>query len=71
VDHLGRYPQSDGPVWSDREWQLLKPLEEVATQPDVTMAQVAISGVATPLGIAPAIAGASSGPRSRCTEWSR
>jgi aryl-alcohol dehydrogenase-like predicted oxidoreductase len=56
----GRYTQSAGPTWTDREWQLLKPLEEVATQLGVTMAQVAINWVATRPGIASAIVGASS-----------
>lgn len=45
---------------TDRHWQLLAPLSEVAERLDVTMAQVAINWVATQPGIASAIVGASS-----------
>ena len=45
---------------TDRDWQLLSPLSEIADQLDVTMAQVAINWVATQPGIASAIVGASS-----------
>jgi aryl-alcohol dehydrogenase-like predicted oxidoreductase len=45
---------------TDRDWQLLKPLEVVARELGVTMAQVAINWVATQPGIASAIVGASS-----------
>ncbi|WP_290062820.1 aldo/keto reductase [Amycolatopsis solani] len=55
----GRFSDTDTP-WTDRDWQLLKPLEEVAAQLGVTMAQVAINWVATQPGIASAIVGASS-----------
>ncbi|WP_370967466.1 aldo/keto reductase [Amycolatopsis sp. cg9] len=55
----GRFSDADTP-WTDRDWQLLKPLEEVAAQLGVTMAQVAINWVATRPGIASAIVGASS-----------
>jgi aryl-alcohol dehydrogenase-like predicted oxidoreductase len=51
---------SDAPTWTERDWQLLKPLEEVASKLGVTMAQVAINWVATQPGIASAIVGASS-----------
>ncbi|WP_103350808.1 aldo/keto reductase [Amycolatopsis sp. CA-128772] len=51
---------SDAPTWTDRERQLLKPLEEVAGTLGVTMAQVAVNWVATQPGIAAAIVGASS-----------
>ncbi|SEP45918.1 aldo/keto reductase [Amycolatopsis saalfeldensis] len=56
----GRFAAPDAQTWTDREWQLLKPLEEVAAQLGVTMAQVAINWVATQPGIASAIVGASS-----------
>jgi aryl-alcohol dehydrogenase-like predicted oxidoreductase len=49
-----------GPAWTEQQWQLLKPLEEVADKLGVTMAQVAINWVATQPGIASAIVGASS-----------
>jgi aryl-alcohol dehydrogenase-like predicted oxidoreductase len=45
---------------TDRDWQLLKPLERVARELGVTMAQVATNWVATQPGIASAIVGASS-----------
>ena len=45
---------------TDRNWELLTPLAEVADKLDVTMAQVAINWVATQPGIASAIVGASS-----------
>lgn len=45
---------------TDRSWQLLGPLADVADRLGVTMAQVAINWVATQPGIAAAIAGASS-----------
>lgn len=51
---------SDAPTWTERDWQLLKPLSEVANTLGVTMAQVAINWVATQPGIASAIVGASS-----------
>jgi aryl-alcohol dehydrogenase-like predicted oxidoreductase len=54
----GRFGTAD--TWSEREWQLLKPLEEVAGKLGVSMAQVAINWVATQPGIASAIIGASS-----------
>jgi aryl-alcohol dehydrogenase-like predicted oxidoreductase len=53
-------PGSPAPVRTDRHWQLLKPLEEVANELGVTMAQVALNWVATQPGIASAIVGASS-----------
>jgi aryl-alcohol dehydrogenase-like predicted oxidoreductase len=55
----GRFADPDGHTWTDREWQLLKPLEEVAGRLGVTMAQVAINWVATQPGVASAIVGAS------------
>ncbi|WP_439382918.1 aldo/keto reductase [Amycolatopsis lexingtonensis] len=55
----GRFSDTDTP-WTERDWQLLKPLEEAASQLGVTMAQVAINWVATQPGIASAIVGASS-----------
>jgi aryl-alcohol dehydrogenase-like predicted oxidoreductase len=45
---------------TDRDWQLLKPLEVVAGELGVPMAQVATNWVATQPGIASAIVGASS-----------
>ena len=45
---------------SDRSWELLTPLAEVADKLGVTMAQVAVNWVATQPGIAAAIVGASS-----------
>jgi len=45
---------------TDRDWQLLDVLADVAAKLDVTMAQVAINWVATQPGIAAAIVGASS-----------
>jgi aryl-alcohol dehydrogenase-like predicted oxidoreductase len=56
----GRFADPDAQTWTDRDWQLLKPLEEVATRLGVTMAQVAINWVATQPGIGSAIVGASS-----------
>lgn len=56
----GRFADPDAQTWTERDWQLLKPLEEVATKLGVTMAQVAFNWVATQPGIASAIVGASS-----------
>ncbi|MGW5718364.1 aldo/keto reductase [Amycolatopsis sp. NPDC003865] len=56
----GRFADPDAQTWTDHDWQLLKPLEEVAGKLGVTMAQVAINWVATQPGIAAAIVGASS-----------
>jgi aryl-alcohol dehydrogenase-like predicted oxidoreductase len=56
----GRFAGPDAQTWTDHDWQLLKPLEEVAGKLGVTMAQVAINWVATQPGIASAIVGASS-----------
>ncbi|GAB3159802.1 aldo/keto reductase [Amycolatopsis stemonae] len=56
----GRFADPDAQPWTERDWQLLKPLEEVAGKLGVTMAQVAINWVATQPGIASAIVGASS-----------
>ncbi|MDV3125009.1 aldo/keto reductase [Mycobacterium sp. 21AC1] len=53
-------PGASGLALTDRQWQLLKPLEVVADKLGVTMAQVAINWVATQPGIASAIVGASS-----------
>ena len=53
-------PGAAGLMLTDRQWQLLKPLEMVADKLGVTMAQVAINWVATQPGIASAIVGASS-----------
>ncbi|VVJ16197.1 Putative oxidoreductase [Amycolatopsis camponoti] len=55
----GRF-DPDAQSWTERDWQLLEPLEEVAGKLGVTMAQVAINWVATQPGIASAIVGASS-----------
>ncbi len=49
-----------GVALTDRNWQLLAPLSEIADKLGVTMAQVAINWVATQPGIAAAIVGASS-----------
>ena len=56
----GRFSDPSEQPWTERDWQLLKPLEEVAAQLGVTMAQVAINWVATQPGMASAIVGASS-----------
>ncbi|MEA5365317.1 aldo/keto reductase [Amycolatopsis sp., V23-08] len=56
----GRYANPDTQTWTERDWHLLKPLEEVAGKLGVTMAQVALNWVATQPGIASAIVGASS-----------
>ncbi|MFJ9780183.1 aldo/keto reductase [Amycolatopsis sp. NPDC101161] len=56
----GRFSDPSEQPWTERDWQLLKPLEEVAGKLGVTMAQVAINWVATQPGIASAIVGASS-----------
>lgn len=56
----GRYADPDAQTWTERDWALLKPLEEVAGKLGVTMAQVALNWVATQPGIASAIVGASS-----------
>lgn len=53
-------PGTSGLSLSDRDWALLRPLESVADQLGVTMAQVAVNWVATQPGIASAIVGASS-----------
>ncbi|WP_410657122.1 aldo/keto reductase [Amycolatopsis sp. lyj-112] len=53
-------PGNAGKAWTERDWDLLKPLEEVAGKLGVTMAQVAINWVATQPGVASAIVGASS-----------
>lgn len=47
-------------TWTAQQWELLKTLETVADELNVTMAQVAINWVATQPGIASAIVGASS-----------
>lgn len=49
-----------GIALTDRDWQLLTPLSDIADKLGVTMAQVAINWVATQPGIAAAIVGASS-----------
>lgn len=56
----GRFSDPSAQTWTERDWQLLKPLEEVAGKLGVTMAQVAINWVATQPGMASAIVGASS-----------
>ena len=56
----GRFADPDAQTWTGRDWELLKPLEEVAGKLGVTMAQVALNWVATQPGIASAIVGASS-----------
>jgi aryl-alcohol dehydrogenase-like predicted oxidoreductase len=53
-------PGASGLTLTDREWALLEPLESVAEELGVTMAQVAINWVASQPGIASAIVGASS-----------
>lgn len=53
-------PGASGLALTDREWQILRPLGEVAEALGVTMAQVAINWVATQPGVASAIVGASS-----------
>lgn len=52
---------------TDRDWQLLTPLAEVAEKLGVSMAQVAITWVATQPGIAAAIVGASSATQLEST----
>ena len=52
---------------TDRDWQLLTPLAEVADKMGVSMAQVAVNWVATQPGIAAAIVGASSAPQLAST----
>lgn len=52
-------PGASGLSLTDRDWELLKPLEVVADELGVTMAQVAINWVATQPGVASAIVGAS------------
>jgi aryl-alcohol dehydrogenase-like predicted oxidoreductase len=47
-------------TWSDRHWELLKAVEEVADKLGATMAEVAVNWVATQPGVASAIVGASS-----------
>ncbi|NUT50231.1 MAG: aldo/keto reductase, partial [Saccharothrix sp.] len=47
-------------AWTDRQWELLKTVGEVADGLGVTMAQVALNWVATRPGVAAAIVGASS-----------
>ncbi|WIV61747.1 aldo/keto reductase [Amycolatopsis nalaikhensis] len=56
----GRLADPAAQTWTERDWQLLKPLDEVAGKLGVTMAQVAINWVATQPGMAAAIVGASS-----------
>ena len=46
--------------WTDQQWELLRTLEKVAGELNVTMAQVALNWVVTQPGIAAAIVGASS-----------
>ncbi|CAN5361682.1 aldo/keto reductase [soil metagenome] len=53
-------PGASGLSLTERDWQLLKPLEVVADKLGVTMAQVAVNWVVTQPGIASAIVGASS-----------
>ncbi|MEU0498116.1 aldo/keto reductase [Mycobacterium sp. NPDC006124] len=53
-------PGGSGLGLTERDWQLLGPLESVADELGVTMAQVAVNWVATQPGIASAIVGASS-----------
>jgi hypothetical protein len=52
---------------SERHWQLLKPLGEVADELGRSMAQVAINWVVTQPGIASAIVGASSAEQLTAT----
>jgi aryl-alcohol dehydrogenase-like predicted oxidoreductase len=54
---IAALPQTN---WTDRHWELLKTLREVADKTGATMAQVALNWVATQPGIASAIVGASS-----------
>ncbi|MEV4149215.1 aldo/keto reductase [Amycolatopsis sp. NPDC049691] len=63
----GRFSDPAAQTWTDHDWQLLKPLEEVAGKLGVTMAQVAINWVATQPGIASAIVGASSAAQLETT----
>ncbi|MGW5361844.1 aldo/keto reductase [Actinopolymorpha pittospori] len=51
---------TSGHSWTDREWRLLRTLDNVADKLGVTMAQVAVNWVATQPGVASAIVGASS-----------
>jgi aryl-alcohol dehydrogenase-like predicted oxidoreductase len=60
-------PGASGLDLTQRHWQLLKPLAEVADKLGVTMAQVAINWVATQPGIASAIVGASSAAQLRAS----
>jgi aryl-alcohol dehydrogenase-like predicted oxidoreductase len=53
-------PGTSGLSLTERDWQLLKPLAEIAEQLGMSMAQVAVNWVATQPGIASAIVGASS-----------
>ncbi|HVV09511.1 aldo/keto reductase [Amycolatopsis sp.] len=53
-------PGGVGLEWTERQWELLKTLENVADKLGVSMAQVALNWVATQPGIASAIVGASS-----------
>lgn len=53
-------PGGSGLPLTERDWQLLEPLESVADELGVTMAQVAVNWVATQPGISSAIVGASS-----------
>jgi aryl-alcohol dehydrogenase-like predicted oxidoreductase len=48
-----------GQSWSDRQWELLPTVRDVADKLGVTMAQVAVNWAATQPGIASAIVGAS------------
>jgi aryl-alcohol dehydrogenase-like predicted oxidoreductase len=53
-------PGGSGRALTERDWRLLEPLEAVAGELGVTMAQVAVNWVATQPGISSAIVGASS-----------
>ncbi|KQY07330.1 aldo/keto reductase [Mycobacterium sp. Root135] len=53
-------PGGSGLPLTERDWRLLEPLESVADELGVTMAQVAVNWVATQPGISSAIVGASS-----------
>ncbi|HZX03666.1 aldo/keto reductase, partial [Kribbella sp.] len=48
-----------GQSWTDRQWDLLPAVRDVADELDVTMAQVAVNWAATQPGVASAIVGAS------------
>lgn len=53
-------PGASGLSLTERDWRLLEPLESVADELGVTMAQVAVNWVATQPGMSAAIVGASS-----------